>query len=270
MYGWRVELTKSKPEPEGRKFSTRLIRKGALLEDTHRVFLEWDITKPFDENLSRARELNTPAADNQGWLKEVLATISSRWRHESRLSTIVQLAQRASFDVWRPCILWHIGQVDELYFRFAIEWLFVEYEAGAYQLRTADVVPFVENITVSRAEGKSGLSEYGLKRAGRDLLRMAADFGLLKGSTVREFSSYHLPEESFLYLLHAMYEAHGNAWDMVHSDGWRLFLMGTADVERELLRLHQFRKLRYEVAGSVVELTLPCNSAAAFVEEMAT
>lgn len=262
-------MSQSKPTSKGRKLSTRLIRKGALLADTHRVFLEWDIAKSFEENLSRARELNTPAADNQGWLKEVVATISSRWRHESKISTIVQLTQRASLDVWRPCILWHVGQVDELYYRFATEWLFDEYEAGAYRLRTADVVPFVEEVTASRAAGKKGLSEYGLKRAGRDLLRMATDFGLLKGSAVHEFKSYHLPEESFLYLLHAMYEAHGNARDVVNSPDWRLFLMSTADVERELFRLHQFRKLRYEVAGSLVELTLPCSSAAAFVEEMA-
>ena len=233
------------------------------------MFLEWDIAKSFEENLSRARKLNTPAADNQGWLKEVVATISSRWRHDPRLLTIIQLAQRASLDIWRPCILWHIGQVDELYYRFATEWLFDEYEAGAYRLRTADVMPFVEKITASRAAGKNGLSEYGLTRAGRDLLRMAADFGLMKGSAVREFSSYHLPEESFLYLLHAMQDAHGNARDVVRSADWRLFLMSTADVERELFRLHQFRKLRYEVAGSLVELTLPCSSAAAFVKEMA-
>ncbi len=98
---------------------------------------------------------------------------------------------------------------------------------------------------------------------------MAVDFGLMSGKTVKEFTSYHLPEESFLYLLHAMYETHGNARDVVHSPDWRLFLMSTADVERELFRLHQFRKLRYEVAGSLMELTLPCSSAAAFVEEMA-
>ena len=262
-------MSQSKPISEVRKFSTRLIRKGALLEDTHRVFLEWDMTMSFEENMNRARELNTPAADNQGWLKEVVATISSRWRHEPRLSTIVQLAQRASIDVWRPCILWHIGQVDELYYRFATEWLFNEYEAGAYQLRTADVVPFVEKVTVSRAEGKKVLSDYGLNRAGRDLLRMASDFGLLKGSAVRKFSSYHLPEESFLYLLHAMYDAHGNAQDVVYAPDWKLFLMSTADVERELFRLHQFRKLRYEVAGSVIELKMPYSTAAAFVQEMA-
>jgi len=263
------ELSQSRPTPKGRKFSTRLIRKGALLEDTHRVFLEWDIAKPFEENLNRARELNTPGADNQSWLKEVVATISSRWRHEPQLPAIVLLAKRASISVWRPCVLWHIGRVDELYYRFATEWLFDEYEAGAYRLRTADVLPFVEKITASRAAEKKGLSEYGLKRAGRDLLRMATDFGLLKGSAVREFNSYHLPEESFIYLLHVMYEVHGNARDVVQSPNWRLFLMSTADVERELFRLHQFRKLRYEVAGSLVDLTLPCISAAAFVEEMA-
>ena len=36
-----------------------------------------------------------------------------------------------------------------------------------------------------------------------------------------------------------------------------MFLMRPSDVERELLRLHQFRKLHYEVAGSLVQLSLP-------------
>ena len=252
----------------GRKLSTRLIRKGALLEDTHRVFLAWNLDSSFENNLRRARELNTPAAHNQAWLKEVLATISSRWRHEPHISALIRLAQRVSFEVWRPCVLWHAGQVDELYYRFGTEWLFNEYEAGAYRLRTADVVPFVQKITAARAAGDKGLSEYGLTRAARDLLRMAADFGILTGSAVREFRSYHLPEESFLYLLHTMQDIHGNANDMMHSRDWRLFLMSAADVEHELFRLHQFRKLRYEVAGSLTELTLPCSSAGAFVEEM--
>jgi hypothetical protein len=33
-----------------------------------------------------------------------------------------------------------------------------------------------------------------------------------------------------------------------------------ADVERELLRLHQYRKLDYQVAGSIVQLNLPSGS----------
>ena len=39
-------------------------------------------------------------------------------------------------------------------------------------------------------------------------------------------------------------------------------------VERELLHLHQYRKLRYEVAGSLVELTLPYGSAAEYAESL--
>ncbi len=38
----------------------------------------------------------------------------------------------------------------------------------------------------------------------KTLLRMATDFGLLKGKHHKEFSSYALPEDSFIYMLHAM------------------------------------------------------------------
>jgi hypothetical protein len=44
--------------------------------------------------------------------------------------------------------------------------------------------------------------------------------------------------------------------------------MHPADVERELLRLHQFRKLDYQIAGSLVQLSLPCASAREYAERM--
>ena len=47
-----------------------------------------------------------------------------------------------------------------------------------------------------------------------------------------------------------------------------MYLMRPDDVERELLRLHQFHKLRYEVAGSIVELSLPNKSALEYAEAM--
>lgn len=47
-----------------------------------------------------------------------------------------------------------------------------------------------------------------------------------------------------------------------------MYRMDATDVERELLRLHQFRKVHYEVAGSLAQLTLPCDSTAAYVREL--
>ena len=75
------------------------------------------------------------------------------------------------------------------------------------------------------------------------LLRIAADFGLLTGGAVKEFASYHLPDESFLYLLHAIAATEHNARRIIDADDWRMYLMDAADVERELLRLHQFHRL---------------------------
>ena len=44
--------------------------------------------------------------------------------------------------------------------------------------------------------------------------------------------------------------------------------MDASDVERELLRLHQFRKVHYEVAGSLAQLKLPCGSSLDYVREL--
>jgi hypothetical protein len=97
---------------------------------------------------------------------------------------------------------------------------------------------------------------------------MAVDFGLLRGSVAKEFVSFHLPERSFLYLLHAMRDEKLSPSKLVSSPEWRLFLMRPADVEHELLRLHQFKKLEYQVAGSLVQLSLPCASTCEYAERM--
>ncbi len=44
--------------------------------------------------------------------------------------------------------------------------------------------------------------------------------------------------------------------------------MRPGDVEHELLRLHQFRQIEYQVAGSLVQLSLPCPSSREYAERM--
>ena len=107
-----------------------------------------------------------------------------------------------------------------------------------------------------------------MNRVATALLKMAVDFDLLRGSVVKEFASYHLPERSFLYLLYAIREEMHSPRKVLESEDWRMFLMTPADVERELLLLHQYRKLDYHVAGSIVELTLPYASACEYAERM--
>lgn len=254
-------------EKQLRKLSTRLIRKGALIEDTYAAFQHWDLDRSTKENLQTIRDTNSIGASNAAWLKEIIVTLSSRFTQEVNFEPLVMLAEKGLYlEAWKPCLLWHIGSIDTLYYEFATEWLFEEYKAGTYLMRTEGVVPFVRKITDGRIASGKNLTEYGVTRAGRDMLRMASDFGLLSGSTVREFVPYHLSEESFLYVLHAIAEHESNATRIVQVLDWRLFLMYPEDVERELLRLHQFRKLDYQVAGSLAQLKLPFDSLKAFAQ----
>ena len=71
-----------------------------------------------------------------------------------------------------------------------------------------------------------------------------------------------------LGLLHAMREEQSSPSKVIASSEWRMYLMRPADVEHELLRLHQYRKLDYQVAGSLVQLSLPCTSTREYAERM--
>ena len=252
-----------------RKFSTRLIRKGALIEETYAIFRKWNLSIPFRENIQNIRESNSIGAANQKWLHEILATLSSRFEKHETIEPLVLLAKKnLSIDKWKACLLWHIGNFDAIYYRFATEWLFPQYREGAYLIRTEDALPFVRTITNGRISSGGKLSEYGVLRAARDLLKMASDFGLLEGKVRKRFASYHLPREAFIYVLHGLSEAGFSTSQILSANDWWLFLLDRDDVERELFRLHQYKVLEYHVAGSMTQLRLPSKSLKEYAMEL--
>jgi hypothetical protein len=248
--------------------SSFTIIKGAMIEETYAVMRDWDFERTREENLRDVRDNKTIRATSANWLRDVYKVLHRRFAPNKGDRALPLLAKAGvSMDIWKPIQLWHMTRDEFLLRDFLINWLFGEYKAGAYRIRTDDLFPYLCELH-GKGLVEEEWKESTLKRVASALLRMTVDFGLMTGTTVREFGSYHMPEESFLYLLHAMFEQHGNGRDVVHSPDWRLYLMSTTDVEREIYRLHQFRQLRFEVAGSLMELTLPYNTAAEYVEEM--
>lgn len=101
------------------RFSTRLLRKGALIEETYRAFQSWDLSASVRQNLQRLRETNLIGADNQAWLGEVAKTPSTRFHSEAEVRPLVALARKdLPLQEWKFFLLWHIGQTDALYYRF--------------------------------------------------------------------------------------------------------------------------------------------------------
>jgi hypothetical protein len=250
--------------------SSFTIIKGSLIEQTYAVFRDWDYTVSKLENLKRVRGENTIGATSTHWARDVSKVLNRRFDPAGRDRPLVELAKSGcEHEVWKPLLLYHMTRDEFLVRDFLVNWLYPHFIAGAYRLHAEDVLPYLQALSKKKGiEWSGSWSESTLERVASGLLRIAADFGLLKGVQAKEFASYHLPEPSFLYLLHAMTDHEANARRIIDAEDWRMYLMDAADVERELLRLHQFRKLHYEVAGSLAQIKLPAASAADYAREL--
>jgi hypothetical protein len=195
--------------------------------------------------------------------------LNRRFEPDGRDRALVLLAKSGCvLEEWKPLLLWHMTRDEFLVRDFLQNWLFPAYDSGAFRVRPEELHSYLHGIGKRGATTEHAWTEQTTKRVAAGLLKIAVDFGLLRGSVVKEFASYHLPERSFLYLLHAMRDQRLSPGKVVDAPDWRMFLMRPPDIERELLRLHQFRKLEYQVAGSLVELTLPCPSSRQYAERM--
>ncbi len=249
--------------------SSFTIAKGSLIEETYTVFREWDFALSREANLHRMEDTNSIGASSANWLRDVYKVLHRRFEPNGRDRELVEIAKRGiDYRVFKPILLWHLTRDEFLVRDFLINWLFPRFEEGVLRIRGEELFPYLRELH-TKGLTEAPWKETTLRRVASGLLRMAVDFELMKGTVVREFTSYHLPEDAFLYLLHAMTEAQPNAHAVVRSPDWRMFLMDSGDVERELFRLHQYRRVHYEVAGSLAQLSLPSASTAAFARELA-
>ena len=253
-----------------RVVSSFTIIKGSLINETYMVFRDWDFGMSRTENLRRVREDNMIGATSTHWARDVAWVLSRRFDPAGRDRPLVDLAMAGSDpEVWKPLLLFHMTRDEFLVRDFLVRWLYVQFMQGAYLVHTDDVAKYLASLSKRKDIEWSGKWTHSTtSRVASALLRIATDFGLLTGVARKEFASYHLPDESFMYLLHAMADVEPNAQRIVDAEDWHMFLMDGSDVEREVLRLHQFRRLHYEVAGSLSQLKLPHQSSAAYAREI--
>ena len=243
--------------------------KGAMIDETYAVFAAWDFASSKRANLDRLRHENVIGANTATWLRDVAKVLNRRFDPSVRDRALVRLAQNGCpIEEWKPILLWHLTRDEFLLRDFLINWLFPTFVSGTYRVRTEDLYEHLRSVGSRGGTIEHAWSATTLNRVAGALLKMAVDFGLLRGTVVKEFASYHLPERSFLYLLYAIREELHSPRKVLESEDWRMFLMLPSDVERELLRLHQYRKVDYQVAGSIVQLTLPCANASEYAEKM--
>ena len=255
---------------QDRESSSFLAIKGIYIEETFRAFRDWDLNLSADENLKHIQTSNSIGAPSSGWLRNFLWVTHRRYRIDQGDLSLIQLAQTGwHIDDWRPLLLWHSCQSDELLRLFLADWLFTKRAQDVVAITAQSVREFLAALITERLGTADAWTETTISRAASKLLKTAVEFRLLEGRKVKSFTAYRLPEVSFMYLLHALMEREKSSRRVVDAQDWQIFLMSPQDVEEELLRLHQYGKLRFERAGTFLELTLPCKHAEEFIRSRA-
>ena len=251
--------------------SSFTVIKGTMIEETYAVFARWDFTLTKRGNFDRLRDENYIGATSSTWLRDVIFVLNRRYEPAERDRALVLLAkQGCSIAEWKPLLLWHMTRDEFLLRDFLENWLFDAFEGGVYRVTPQELDDYLRELGKRGAIVEHEWSDATRRRVAAGLLKAAADFGLLHGTVAKKFASYHLPERSFLYVLHALRDSGLSPQKAIGSPEWRMFLARPADVEQEILRLHQYKKLHYEVAGSLVELSLPSRSALEYAAAMAS
>jgi hypothetical protein len=250
--------------------SSFTVIKGSMVAETYKVLAQWDFDLSKKANLDRLREENYIAASSATWLRDVAKVLNRRLDPAGRDRPLAILAQGGfPLDEWKPILLWHITRDEFLLRDFLINWLFDAYERGLYRIAPDDLVEYLSTVRQRGGQIEHAWTNATTHRVAAGLLKLAADFGLLSGGTVKEFPRYHLPERSLTYLIRAiLVHESGSAQRMLASPEWRMYLMSTDDLTNELLRLHQFRALQFEQAGSLVQLSLEVEAPLQFAEEL--
>jgi hypothetical protein len=238
-----------------------------LAPETHQIFANWRFEDDADTNLRRGTQGHF---GTRGWEEVVRTSVGVRVRDFARIAPLVRLAQgKVSFDDWRDCLRLWLVATEEPFGTFVRDWLFGERLEGRGRVAAGDVRSFVD--AAWAGAGKAPPTDDGRVRAARDLIKTATDLGLLHpGSTTRDIASPGMGDVALVFHVHLVAQFEGSAARVVDSPYWRSALMRPDDVHAALLRLHQFRKLDYQVAGSLVQLSLPYRDATACAEAMAT
>jgi hypothetical protein len=249
--------------------STFSVTKGGKVAETYAVFQQWDLEKSLDDNLQQMREENPILAPTDAWLKEMRRIFRVRFSDTERHRPLIRLTQGGmAQETWAPILLWHLCFRELLLSDFLESWLFPRKQEGLLRVRADDVREYLGALP-ARGLLQKDWTPNTISRMTSGLPAYAADFGLLDGRSVKEVVPFHLPDEALLYVLHSLADETAASTRIVGDVRWRRFLLTQSELEGELLRLHQLRKLHFNVAGSLISLELPFNTLDEYADDLA-
>jgi hypothetical protein len=243
------------------RYTSRIIKAGALIGDTKTLLSHWDLDASVDENLSRVRRENVFGKASRSRVEDILGIFRQRYLSETSVTKALVTLVRGKFPTaaLEKLFYFHSARNDRLLHDTVTEILHPMHAQGLVHVTVQDVR---RSLTKWIEEGKTTghWSESTITRIAQGLLSALRDFGVLQGAVNKKIAPSYLPIEAFAYVVFYLKQHQLSGARLIELPEWNLFFMRREGVERFLFEAHQRDLLEYHVAGSVTRLTFPAET----------
>lgn len=242
-------------------YTSRIIKAGALLDDTKTLLSHWDVTVSVSANLDRIRRENVFGKASRSRVEDILAIFRQRYLTEAEVvkALVVLVKNRLPAASLDRVLFFHAARADRLLHDTVTEVLMPKQTQGISEIDAAEL---------HKTLGKwveSGLttgvwSANTTVRVAQGLLSTLRDFGVLQGAVNKRIAPAYMPVTAFAYIACYLKQHQPSGAKLLEHPDWRLFFLNRELVERFLYEANQHGLLEYHAAGSVTRLTFSADN----------
>jgi hypothetical protein len=247
--------------PGEARYSSKIIKAGALLPDTKTLLSCWDTAAPVSDNLASLRQENVFGKASRSRVEDILAVFRQRYLGEEEVvkALVVLVSERLAAASLDRILYFHAARSDRLLHDVVAEWLVPLQGRGIGDI---DVDELQRHLAGFVAEGKTTGEWSGdtTRRVAQGLLSTLRDFGVLQGAVRKRIAPIYTPVAAFAYVMFYLKQLQPSGIRLLDHPDWRLFFLPREGVEGFLFEAHQRGLLEYHAAGSVTRLSFPAST----------
>lgn len=234
------------------EITSRIIKGGALLEESRRFVEAWDDDLAPEENLEQFRTRNLLGKRSRARAEDALAILRQRLVADGQptIAPLRTLVVRA--NAFRDAVYFEAARNDDLLAYVAGTVLYDLRDRGWAKVAVEDVEQAL--LVDPPAPIVSKWSQSTRTRVIHGLLSALRDFGILEGKAVKHIATPHISFGGFIYVVGRFRHLGLSAPELMTHPAWRWWLLDERQVRAHFLEADREGLLSFSEAGSTVRM----------------
>ncbi len=234
------------------EFTSKIIKGGALLEESRRLLEAWDDNQPANINLQRARDRNVLGKRSQKRVEDALSILRQRWVDPG--FEVVQAARllTATAEAFRDVCLYEAARNDDLLAHVAGDVLGGLARGGSVRVLNGDVETMLLRGPAAAVVGR--WAPVTRTRVVHGLLSSLRDVGRLEGRAVKHLARAGITAPGFVYVLGRLRYKGLSSPALLTDPAWSWWRLTADDVRAQMLEADRNGVVGYADAGSSARL----------------